>query len=73
MEHQQIVHTVIDPAGAYAFMADETAALQYAARVHGKLGPIMTAAQAHELVEQTNHNDALHSDSEKLSDGDATC
>jgi len=53
MEHQQIVHTVIDQYGAYAFMPDATAALTYAAKVHGQIGPLMTRQQAHELVEQT--------------------
>lgn len=53
MEHQQIVHTVIDQYGAYAFMPDATAALTYAAKVHGQIGPIMTRQQAHELVEQS--------------------
>lgn len=47
-----IVHTVVDELGAWAFLPDETAALEYAARVHGKLGQPMTRQQAHELVRQ---------------------
>ena len=49
---KDVVHTVIDEHGAYAFMPDETAALKYAAHVHGKLGPLMTRQQAHDLVAQ---------------------
>lgn len=47
-----IVHTVVDELGAWAFLPDETAALEYAAKVHGKLGQPMTRQQAHELVRQ---------------------
>lgn len=50
--HTDIVHTVVDEAGAWAFLPDETAALEYAAHVHGQLGPLMSRAQAHELVAQ---------------------
>ncbi len=53
MDHQHLVHTVIDPKGAYAFLPDATAAMNYAVRVHGQIGPLMTKQQAHELVEQT--------------------
>lgn len=49
---QDIVCTVTDPNGAYAFFADEAEALTYAARVHGKLGPVMSRAQAYELVQR---------------------
>ena len=49
---QDIVHTVVDGAGAWAFLPDETAALEYAARVHDTLGPVMSKSQAHELVAQ---------------------
>lgn len=49
---QDIVCTVTDPAGAYAFFADETEALTYAAKVHGQLGPCMTRAAAYELVQR---------------------
>ena len=49
---QDLVCTVTDPNGAYAFFADETEALTYAAKVHGQLGPVMTRAAAHELVER---------------------
>lgn len=44
------VHTVTDPGGAWAYFLDETAALAYAARVHGTLGPIMDKHRAHALV-----------------------
>lgn len=47
---QDIVHTVIDEAGAYAFLPDEAAADIYAARVHGLRGPDMTRAAAERLV-----------------------
>lgn len=47
-----IVHTVVDQLGAYAFLPDQTAALEYAAQVHGTLGPLMTRAAAHELVQR---------------------
>jgi hypothetical protein len=60
MEHQEICQTVIDPLGAWAFFPDEASALQYAARVHGKLGPIMTRQQAHDLVAQTAPPDDGH-------------
>ena len=49
---QDIVHTVVDALGAWAFLPDETAALEYAAHVHGQVGPLMTRQQAHELVQQ---------------------
>jgi hypothetical protein len=49
---QDIVCTVTDPNGAYAFFADETGALTYAAKVHGQIGPCMTRAQAYELVQR---------------------
>lgn len=53
MEHTETVRTVIDAHGAYAFFADETAALDYARKMHATLGPLMTRQQAHEMVLQT--------------------
>lgn len=47
-----IVHTVVDPLGAYAFLPDETAALEYAAKVHGTIGEPMTRERAHALVRE---------------------
>lgn len=45
-----IVQTVIDEHGAWAFMPDDAAADIYAAHVHGLRGPEMTRAAAERLV-----------------------
>lgn len=52
MEHTEIVRTVIDDQGAYAFFVDEAEAMDYARRMHATLGPLMSRQQAHELVAQ---------------------
>jgi hypothetical protein len=48
----ELVYTVVDAEGAWAFLPDETAALAYAAKVRGSLGPVLSRSQAHELVER---------------------
>lgn len=48
---QDIVHTVVDGAGAWAFLPDETAALEYAASVRGTMGGPMTREAALKMVQ----------------------
>lgn len=60
MEHIELVRTVIDAQGAYAFFTDETVALDYARKMHAQLGPLMTRQQAHDLVAQTAPPDDGH-------------
>lgn len=54
MEHTEIVRTVIDAYGAYAFFVDETAALDYARKMHATLGPLMDINEARRLVRLTD-------------------